>query len=90
MVPIININDVKAWCRIEVDSDDSLLTMLIATAQEQAQLYCNQSFLPDTCPTGIKQAVAVMAADLYANREGQTVGQDTFRRLLAPYRQDTL
>ena len=86
LIPIINVQDVKNWCRIDTDGDDALLSVLIASAQEQAEAYCNQSFLP-TCPTSIKQAVALWAADLYANREGQTVGEQTFYRILAPFRQ---
>jgi uncharacterized phage protein (predicted DNA packaging) len=83
---IITPEQVKAWCRIDTDADDATIELLILAAQEQAASYTNRILDPETCPTGIKQAVAVFVADLYANREGQTVGDKTFYRLLAPYR----
>lgn len=85
-LPIITAEEVKSWCRIDSDADDLAIDLLILTAQEQASAYTGRVLDPDTCPHGIKQAVAVFVADLYANREGQTVGEKTFYRLLAPYR----
>ena len=78
--------EVKQWCRIESDADDAAVTLLIAAAQEQAAALTGLKLEPATCPAGIKQAIAVFVADLYANREGQTVGEKTFYRLLAPFR----
>lgn len=83
---IITPDEVKSWCRIDSDADDATIDLLILAAQEQASAYTNRDLDPLTCPMGIKQAVAVFVADLYANREGQTVGEKTFYRLLAPYR----
>lgn len=83
---IITPEQVKDWCRIDSDADDDLIELLICTAQEQAASYTGRALDPRTCPHGIKQAVAVFVADLYANREGQTIGEKTFYRLLAPFR----
>ncbi|MBM6577120.1 head-tail connector protein [Microvirga sp. SRT01] len=86
MPNIITSAEVKAWCRIDDDADDAVLDLLIETAQEQAAAYTNTVLDAATCPSGIKQAVAVFVADLYANREGQMVGTQTFYRLLNQHR----
>ena len=83
---VITPQEVKDWCRIDGDADDAAIQLLIISAQEQAQTYTGREFTPATCPGSIKQAIAVFAADLYRNREGQTVGEKTFYRLLNPYR----
>ena len=83
---IITPEEVKNWCRIDSDADDTTIDLLILAAQAQASAYTGLVLDPVTCPPAIKQAVAVFVADLYANREGQTVGEKTFYRLLAPYR----
>lgn len=83
---IITAQEAKDWCRIDSDADDTTIDLLILAAQAQASAYTGLALAPDTCPPAIKQAVAVFVADLYANREGQTVGEKTFYRLLAPYR----
>lgn len=87
---VITAQEVKDWCRIENDADDAAILLLIITAQEQAQTYTGRDLTPDTCPASIKQAIAVFVADLYRNREGQTVGEKTFYRLLNPYRASVL
>ncbi|MCI1143249.1 head-tail connector protein [Sphingomonas sp. WKB10] len=83
---IITPDEVKSWCRIDTDADDTTIDLLILAAQAQASAYTGLALDPATCPPAIKQAVAVFVADMYANREGQTVGDKTFYRLLAPFR----
>lgn len=85
-VNVITAEEVKNWCRIDSDADDTAIDLLILAAQEQAAAYTGRVLVPETCPAGIRQAIAVFVADLYANREGQTVGEKTFFRLLNPYR----
>ncbi len=86
MITVINSAQIKAWLRLDTDDEDSAIDLLICVAQEQASAYTGRALTPETCPLGIKQAIAVFVADLYANREGQTVGEKTFMRLLSPYR----
>jgi len=83
---VITAEEVKEWVRIDDDADDATIDLLIRAAQEAASRYTGLFLDPLTCPAGIKQAIAVFVADLYANREGQTVGDKTFIRLLNPYR----
>lgn len=83
---VITPQEVKDWCRIDGDADDTAIALLIVTALELAQSYTGRVFTAENCPASIKQAIAVFAADLYRNREGQTVGEKTFYRLLNPYR----
>lgn len=83
---LIEVDEVKAWCRIDNNDEDGLLEMLIASASAEAAAYTGLTLTPDTTPAGLKQAIAVRAADLFANREGQLVGAQTFHALLAPYR----
>lgn len=87
---VITPEEVKSWCRIDHDADDLTIELLILTAQEHAASYTGLTLEPDTCPAAVKQAVAVFVADLYANREGKTVGYATFERLLNPHRQNVL
>ena len=83
---VISALEVKEWCRIDDDADDATIDLLILAAQDAASSYTGLLLDPLTCPPGIKQAIAVFVADLYANREGQTVGEKTFYRLLSPHR----
>jgi hypothetical protein len=83
--PVITPQEVKSWCRIDNDADDATIDLLILTAQEHAAAYTGRILEPYTCPSSVKQAIAVFVADLYANREGQTVGTQTFNRLLNPF-----
>ncbi len=83
--PVITSQEVKSWCRIDNDAEDATIDLLILSAQEIAAAYTGRILEPYTCPAGIKQAIAVFVADLYANREGQTVGTQTFNRLLNPF-----
>lgn len=85
-VTVITAEEVKNWCRIDDDADEATIDLLILAAQDAASSYTGLLLDPLTCPPGIKQAIAVFVADLYANREGQTVGERTFMRLLSPYR----
>ena len=84
--PVITVEEVKSWCRIDSDAEDATIELLILTAQEQAAAFTGRVLDPETCPSSIKKAIAVFTADLYANREGQTVGVATFHRLLSPFR----
>lgn len=86
ILPVITAEEVKQWCRVETDDEDNTFDILILSAQEQAAAYTGLLLEPETCPQGIKAAIAVFVADLYANREGKTVGEKTFFRLLNPYR----
>jgi uncharacterized phage protein (predicted DNA packaging) len=90
ITPVITTEEVKQWCRVETDDEDSIFDTLIISAQEQAAAYTGLFLEPETCPQGIKSAIALFVADLYRNREGQTVGEKTFYRLLNPYRQGGL
>jgi len=83
---VITSQEVKEWCRIDDDADDATIDLLILAAQDTASSYTGLLLDPLTCPAAIKQAIAVFVADLYGNREGQTVGEKTFMRLLSPYR----
>jgi len=83
---VITSQEVKEWCRIDDDADDATIDLLILAAQDAASSFTGLFLDPLTCPPGIKQAIAVFVADLYANREGQTVGEKTFYRLLSPHR----
>lgn len=44
----------------------------------------------DAIPKAIKQAIAIHAASAYRGREGQDEAQETFERLLQPYRLELL
>ncbi|MBB5715853.1 head-tail connector protein [Sphingomonas aerophila] len=88
--PVIFPQQVREWCRIDDTAEDALLETLIATAQEQAEAYTGKVFLPMECPVSVKQAIAIFVADLYTNREGKTVGEATFYRILSPYRVSVL
>lgn len=83
---VITAEEVKLWCRVETDEEDSTFDLLIRSAQEQAEAYTGRILNPETCPQGIKAAIVVFVADLFRNREGQTVGEKAFYRLLNPYR----
>jgi len=88
---MLDLDEVKAHLRVDQNAEDGLILSLMATAAESVAQYLGKTpaeLVP--CPAPVKSAALMMVGDLFENREGQTDRQlhrnDTFERLLAPYR----
>ena len=44
----VSLDEAKNYLKIDYDTDDVLLTEMIRSAREQAELFCNRSFVPKT------------------------------------------
>lgn len=78
---VITLGEMKSYLRIDHDADDELLTLLIATAKEQAQAYLNHDFTEIdeegivtylTVPSSIKLACMKMVNSWYEYRDDVT------------------
>lgn len=89
---MLTLIETKLHCRIDHDDEDTLITALMETARLSVANYLNmpEAQVTATVPSPIKSAALLLVADLYANRESQSERQlysnDTYSRLLAPYR----
>lgn len=44
----ISLDEAKNYLKIDFDTEDTLLAEMITSAREQAELFCNRSFVPKT------------------------------------------
>lgn len=93
---MLTLEETKAHLRVDHDHEDALIYGLMAASTTATADYLNmdEAQLTTTVPSPIKAAALLMVAGLYENREDQTDRQlyrnDTYYRLLAPYRAMTL
>ena len=89
---MLTLEETKVHLHVDANDEDTLITALMETARLSVANYLNmpEATVTSTVPSPIKSAALLMVADLYANREGQSDRQlyqnDTYSRLLAPYR----
>lgn len=89
---MLTIDDLKLHCRIDDDGEDDLLEGIMDAATDAVADYLNLPVadIVADMPAPVKAAVLLLAADLYLFREAQADRQlyrnQTFDRLLAPYR----
>ncbi|MFV0284457.1 MAG: head-tail connector protein [Castellaniella sp.] len=80
----------KDHLRVDGDDEDELIQRMIDAATTAALDYLNLEAMPDPVPAPIDAAILLQVGDLYANRERQADSQyfanETYERLLAPYR----
>jgi uncharacterized phage protein (predicted DNA packaging) len=93
---MLTIEETKLHLRVDHDHEDALILVMMATATTATADYLNMTLdqLTTTVPSPIKSAALLMVAGLYEHREDQAERQlyrnDTYHRLLAPYRAMTL
>lgn len=46
---VITLQDVKDYCRVDFNNDDTLFTQLIASSRERLEKYCGRVFLESDC-----------------------------------------
>lgn len=89
---MLTLDQTKQHLRIDGDYEDDLITSLLtaATAAVGSHLDNPAIVLDNTAPAPLKSAALMLVADLYENRSAQVEkplrGNDTFERLLQPYR----
>lgn len=91
MAEPVTLAEMKAHCRVDSNDEDALMTMYLDSAAVSVTQYLNSTDpLDATAAAPIKSAILLLAAGLYANREDiaerQLHSNETFYRLLAPYR----
>jgi hypothetical protein len=87
----MTLDDVKTYLRVDDDGvEDATIQAMLDAATQAALDYLNLDALPDPVPAPVDAAILLMTGDLYANRERQSDTQlfanETYERLLAPYR----
>lgn len=83
---MLQINEVKQYLRLDYDSEDDYLNILIILATELCENYTRQS-LPEELPTSYKQAMLIIIGYFFENRNGSKEGlPKVIYTLLAPYR----
>lgn len=89
---MLDLDDVKLHLRVDATTEDDLIEGLMATATAAVASHLDNStlVLDTTAPAPVKAAALLLVADLYENRSASTERplhrNDTFERLLQPYR----
>lgn len=89
---MLTLEETKLHLRVDGTDEDTLILGLMATATTATADYLNmdEAQLTTTVISPVRAAALLMVAGLYENREDQTDRQlyrnDTYYRLLAPYR----
>ncbi len=91
MTAPVLLDDLKQHCRVDDDAQNATMATYLDAAIESVQQYLNAADpLDDTAPAPVKSAILLLAAGLHENREDtsdrQIYRNDTYYRLLAPYR----
>lgn len=90
-MPVTDIALLKAHLNIVGTEDDTLLSQKLAAAEAFATSYCGETFT-DPLPAAVEQAVLMLAAHWYENREAAVVGATAstipfgVHQLLSPHR----
>ena len=91
--PILSTDEMKVWCHIEPDQDedDDLLTTLEIAARLHTQNVLRKLLDPVTVGANIKQAMLLLVAHWYRNRESVSVIEmycvpQAYEALLSPER----
>ncbi len=76
---MIDLATLKEHCNVTGTTDDAVLTRLLAAAQKHVERLLGYALsdtveLPDGAPEDLQQAVFMLAADWYGNREATLVG----------------
>jgi len=80
------LEEVKEYLRIDVDSEDNYLNVLVILAREMIENFLRKR-LPRKIPPTIKQAALLICGYFYENREGTKEGiMQAVYYLLEPYR----
>ena len=90
---MLTLPETKLHLRVDHDDEDALIEALMTTATAACADYLNMDAadLVVAVPAPVKSAALLMVAGLYENREDvsdrQLYRNDTYYRLLNPYRQ---
>lgn len=93
---MLTLEETKLHLRVDHDDEDVLIASLMETARLSVAEYLNmdEAQVTSTVPSPIKSAALLLVAGLYANREDvsdrQLYSNETYYRLLQPYRAMTL
>ena len=83
---MLNLNEVKEFLRLDSDTEDGYLRILVLLSKEMCENYMRQS-IPRRVPESIKQAQLLIIGYFYENREGTKDGvPSAVFSLLDPYR----
>ncbi len=89
-MPVVSLEEMKAWLRVEHDEEDGLIESLLAQAKAAAEDFCRVSF-DASAPEPVKLAIKLMASHYYENRDNPDkqvylAMRLAFENLLYPHR----
>lgn len=83
---MLSLDDVKEFLRIDHTAEDGYISVLLLLAKEMCENYLRQT-LPEPLSESVKQAMLIIIAHFYENRNGEPVPGVIFR-LLDPFRKE--
>lgn len=96
-MPILNLTEIKHHLRLDSDDEDAHLSLLAEAAEHYAAEFLDRPVpwldtegQPVPVPASVKVALLLIVADLYENREAQSLSNTqqnpALQNLLMPYR----
>jgi len=84
---MLNLIEIKEYLRLDDNSEDGYINVLILLSCEMVLNYLRLEELPTDIPTAIKQAMLIIIGYFYENREGTKESMPSvIYLLLNPYR----
>ena len=83
---MLQLDEVKEFLRIDHTEEDGYISVLLLLAKEMSENYMRTP-LPELLPESVKQAMLLIVAHFYENRNGEPVPSAVFR-LLDAYRKE--
>jgi len=84
---MITLEEIKMFLRLDDNSEDGYLNVLILLSSEMVINYLRIEEMPTELPLAIKQAMLIIIGYFFENREGTKEGMpDVVYTLLSPYR----
>jgi len=84
---MLDLAEVKLFLRLDDNSEDGYLNLLILLSSEMLLNYLRTEELPVEIPSALKQAMLIIVGYFYESREGTKEGiPDVVYTLLNPYR----
>lgn len=88
----VSLDNLKAHLNVTISDDDALLTDKLAAATAWVSAYTASDCTADTTPAPVNEAILLLTASLYENREATLIGVSAqclpfgFLDLLSNYR----
>ena len=81
---MVTLDEAKAYCRVDFDDDDALITLMIEAARNHLESI-GVDFTVDPLPAAVKQSMLILVAQFYDERDVNISTTSAISCLIAPF-----